>query len=103
MQRNKLTVLLHTLKRQDFHADYSDIVGLLCLARAFEGGESDIVSTHEVYNTLRKERPDVLRTLIAPIWYFDRKEEVSRGQDPYTRSSVFFLEPAGSKGRMFAK
>ena len=92
-----------TNKGQDFHADYSDIVGLLCLARAKSGGESDIVSTHHVYNTLRKERPDVLKTLASPIWYFDRKGEVSKGQEQWTRSSVFFLEPDGSDGRMFAK
>lgn len=90
-------------QRQDFHADYSDIVGLLCLARAEEGGESDIVSTHHLYNTLRKERPDVVKTLIEPIWYFDRKGEVSKGQEQWTRTSVFFLEPKGSKERMFAK
>ena len=94
-------LMLHS--RQDFHADYSDIVGLLCLARAKSGGESDIVSTHHVYNTLRQERPDVVKTLIEPIWYFDRKGEVSEGQEQWTRSSVFFLEPEGSKGRVFAK
>lgn len=102
-QNKVLTVPFRVSDRQDFHADYSDIVGLLCLNRALDGGESDIVSTHHVYNTLRRERPDVLRTLTAPIWYFDRKEEVSRGQEPYVRSSVIFLEPAGSKGRVFAK
>lgn len=87
---------------QYFHADYSDLVGLLCIARALEGGESDIVSSHHVYNVLRRERPDILKTLIQPIWHFDRKGEVSKGEDPYIRTSVFYLEPGG-EGRVYCK
>ena len=90
------------LRRQFFHADDSDLVGLLCIAQALEGGESDIVSSHQVYNVLRKERPDVLKALIEPIWYFDRKGEVSRGEEPYVRASVFYLEK-GQNGRVFSK
>ena len=88
--------------RQYFHADPSDIVGLLCIARALEGGESDITSVHNVYNTLRAERPDVLKTLTEPNWYFDRKGEVSRGEEPYIRDSVFYLEPK-ENGRVYCK
>lgn len=77
-------------------------MGLLCLARALEGGESDLVSTHQVYNALRAERPDVLKTLIKPIWYVDRKGETSEGQDPYIRTSIFYLEPRGSH-RVYCK
>ena len=87
---------------QYFHADDSDLVGLLCIARALEGGESDIVSSHHVYNILRRERPDVLKTLIQPIWHFDRKGEVSKGEDPYIRTSVFYLEPGGER-RVYCK
>ena len=87
---------------QYFHADDSDLVGLLCIARALEGGESDITSVHNVYNTLRRERPDVLKTLTEPIWYFDRKGEVSEGEDPYIRTSVFYLEPGGQR-RVYCK
>ncbi|GMG01067.1 unnamed protein product [Aspergillus oryzae] len=81
-------IVVLTESRQFFHADDSDIVGLLCIARALEGGESDIVSSHHVYNTLAKERPDVLKTLTEPIWYFDRKGETSKGQEEYIRTSV---------------
>ena len=79
-----------TNARQFFHVDDADIIGLLCLHRAQEGGESDIVSSHRVYNVLRKERPDVLETLAQPNWYFDRKGEVSEGDLPYTRCSIFY-------------
>ena len=87
---------------QFFHADDSDLVGLLCIAPALEGGESDIVSLHHVYNVLRKERPHILKTLTEPIWYFDRKGEASQGEDPYIRASVFYLEK-GQNGRVYSK
>jgi hypothetical protein len=91
-----------TYHSQFFHADDSDIVGLLCIARALEGGESDIVSSHHVYNTLAAERPDVLKTLTEPIWYFDRKGETSKGEDEYIRTSVVYLE-RGENGRVYTK
>lgn len=73
--------IYRTNARQFFHADPADVVGLLCLHKAIEGGESDVVSVHHVYNTLQKERPDVVETLTTPNWYFDRKGEVSKGQE----------------------
>ncbi|KAK2626063.1 hypothetical protein QTJ16_004325 [Diplocarpon rosae] len=94
--------IYRTNARQFFHADDSDIVGLLCIARALEGGESDIVSSHHVWNTLQQERPDVAETLTKPIWYFDRKGETSVGEEPYIRTSVFYLEK-GDHGRVYSK
>lgn len=94
--------IYRTTARQFFHADDSDIVGLLCVARSLEGGESDIVSVHHLYNTLQKERPDVLELLSKPIWYFDRKGETSHGQEEWIRTSILYLEPDG-KGRVYSK
>ncbi|QSZ29921.1 hypothetical protein DSL72_004439 [Monilinia vaccinii-corymbosi] len=94
--------IYRTNARQFFHADDADIVGLLCIARALEGGESDIVSSHHVWNTLQKERPDVAETLTKPNWYFDRKGEVSVGQEPYVRRPVFLIE-TGENGRVFSQ
>jgi len=82
--------IYRTNARQFFHADDSDIVGLLCIARALEGGESDIVSSHHVFNVLQRERPDVVKTLSTPNWYFDRKGETSKGQKEWIRTSVFY-------------
>lgn len=87
---------------QFFHTDDCDTVGLLCIARALEGGESDIASSHHVYNTLANERPDILRTLAEPIWYVDRKGETSQGQDEYIRTSVVYLE-RGATPRVYTK
>ncbi|PKX98452.1 TauD/TfdA family dioxygenase [Aspergillus novofumigatus IBT 16806] len=94
--------IYRTNARQFFHADDADIVGLLCIARALEGGESDIVSSHTVYNILARERPDVLKTLTQPIWYFDRKGETSKGQEEYIRTSVVYLE-RGDNPRVYTK
>ncbi|WWC70478.1 uncharacterized protein I206_104429 [Kwoniella pini CBS 10737] len=79
-----------TSARQFFHTDAADIVGLLCLAKAKEGGESDIVSAHHLWNTLQKERPDVAELLAKPDWYFDRKGETSEGQNEWIKKSVFY-------------
>ncbi|KAH8882328.1 Clavaminate synthase-like protein [Thozetella sp. PMI_491] len=94
--------IYRTTARQFFHADDGDFVGLLCLHRAAEGGESDIVSVHNVWNTLQQEHPDVAELLTKPIWYFDRKGEVSEGQQEYTRQPVLYLENGG-KGRLYSK
>ena len=94
--------IYRTNARQFFHADDCDIVGLLCCARALEGGESDIVSSHLVWNTIVREHPDVAETLTKPIWYFDRKGEVSQGEDPYIKTSIVYLEP-GTGGRVYLK
>jgi len=94
--------IYRTNARQFFHTDDSDIVGLLCIARALEGGESDIISSHHVYNLLRKNYPNVLKTLTEPIWYFDRKGEESQGDEPYIRQPVIYKEPSG-QGRVYCK
>ncbi|KAK5363562.1 hypothetical protein LTR20_003384 [Exophiala xenobiotica] len=84
--------IYRTNARQFFHADDSDVVGLLCIARAQEGGESDVACVHAVWNILQAEYPDVAELLTQPIWYFDRKGEVSVGEEPYIRTNVFYLE-----------
>ena len=68
------------------------------MAKALEGGESDIASTHNVFNTLQREHPDVVETMCTPNWYFDRKGEVGQGQDPWYKSAILFMEhdPSGN-------
>ena len=50
--------IYRTNARQFFHADDSDLVGLLCVAKALEGGESDLVS-HVAISRVRKTSPKV--------------------------------------------
>ncbi|KAF2466843.1 taurine catabolism dioxygenase-like protein TauD [Lindgomyces ingoldianus] len=94
--------IYRTNARQFFHADDSDIVGLLCVARALDGGESDIVSSHHVWNTLQRENPDVAEELTKPLWYFDRKGETSKGEEEWIKTSVFYLEK-GENPRVYSK
>lgn len=94
--------IYRTTARQFFHADPGDIVGLLCCHRAQEGGESDIVSVHHAWNVLQAEHPDVAELLTQPVWYFDRKGEVSEGEEEWIKTAVCFLEPRG-KGRVYCK
>ncbi|KAF4830874.1 Taurine hydroxylase-like protein SAT17 [Colletotrichum tropicale] len=82
--------IYRTQKAQTYHSDESDIVGLLCLHQAMEGGQSQVVSTHHIYNILRKERPDVLRQLCLPHWFYDRKGETSEGENEWMRTPGYY-------------
>ncbi|EAQ86213.1 hypothetical protein CHGG_07466 [Chaetomium globosum CBS 148.51] len=94
--------IYRTAARQFFHADDADLVGLLCVHRAQEGGESDVVSVHRVWNVLQAEFPEVAELLTRPVWYFDRKGEVSEGEQEWIRQPVVYLENGG-KGRVYCK
>lgn len=94
--------LYRTRARQSFHADEGDVVGLLCVHRAQAGGESDVVSVHRVWNVLQREHPDVAALLTRPVWYFDRKGEVSAGEQAWIRQPVVYLENGG-RGRLYCK
>ena len=79
-----------TSERLEFHTDGSDIVGLLCLRVAKEGGESAIVSSVTVYNEVLRRRPD-----LAPLYFdpfpLDRRNEEAPGDIP------FFPVPIGTR------
>jgi hypothetical protein len=77
-----------TAARQHYHADSCDIVGLLCLQSAKEGGLSSIVSSVTLYNEVMRRRPDLARVLSAPI-AIDRRGEVPAGRKPYFMLAVF--------------
>ncbi|KAF1946487.1 Clavaminate synthase-like protein [Clathrospora elynae] len=94
--------IYRTNARQFFHADDSDLVGLLCVAKALEGGESDLVSSHSVWNLLQREHPDVAELLTRPVWYFDRKGETSKGQQEWIKTAIFYLE-TGDRPRVYSK
>jgi hypothetical protein len=94
--------IYRTNARQYFHADDADLVGLLCVAKALEGGESDLVSSHAVWNELQRTEPDVARLLTEPVWYFDRKGETSVGEEEWIKTAVFYLED-GPNPRVYSK
>lgn len=76
------TRIYQTNARQSFHTDSADVVGLLCLAEAMEGGDSLLVSAETIYNRMRAERPDLLERLFDPI-ATDRRGEVPEGMAPF--------------------
>jgi hypothetical protein len=50
-----------------FHTDRCDVVGLLCVRQASQGGVSKLASSATVYNEIRKRRPDLHALLCRPI------------------------------------
>ncbi len=76
------TRIYQTSQRQTFHTDSADVVGLICLQDAQEGGLSLLVSAVSIYNRMRTERPDLLERLFDPI-ATDRRGEVPEGAKPY--------------------
>lgn len=79
--------IYQTAERQSFHTDSADIVGLLCLQPAREGGLSLLVSVTSIYNRMRVERPDLLALLFEPV-ACDRRGEVPPGAKPYLEIPV---------------
>jgi hypothetical protein len=71
-----------------FHTDSVDIVGLLCLRAAMEGGESTIISAATIHNEFLKQRPDLVKELYRPI-HRDRRGEVPEGKDPWWIMPIF--------------
>jgi hypothetical protein len=74
--------IYQTSARQTFHTDSTDVVGLLCIREAMEGGRSLLVSAVSIYNRMLAERPDLLALLFDPV-ATDRRGEVPEGMKPY--------------------
>jgi Taurine catabolism dioxygenase TauD, TfdA family len=86
--RDPNTRIYQTRERQTFHTDSSDVVGLLCLNEARQGGDSLLVSAVSIYNEFRRNRPDLLTYLFENI-ATDRRGEVPPGEKPYFTIPVF--------------
>jgi hypothetical protein len=83
-----LVRIYQTAERQTFHTDSCDVVGLLCLQAAREGGQSALVSSSTLWNEMRRRRPDLARLLLLPV-ATDRRGEVPAGAKPYFEIPVF--------------
>src|SRR6185369_12626283 len=70
-----------------FHTDGADMVGLLCLGTASDGGLSVIVSAPAVYNAIRHERPDLLEVL-ARGFFHHRRGEQGPGEPPVSSERI---------------
>ena len=74
--------IYQTNQRQTFHTDSSDVVGLLCLSEAAEGGISMLVSAASIYNEMLDRDEQLAHTLFEPV-ATDRRGEVPPGEDPF--------------------
>ncbi len=77
-----------TKARHLFHTDSCDVVGLLCLQPAKEGGLSSVVSSVTIFNEMLALRPDLVEVLEQPL-VVDRKGEIPAGKGPYYEMPIF--------------
>lgn len=88
----------NTNSKLDFHSDGSDIVGLICLKQAMEGGNSMIAHSIRTFRLLQQERPDLAECLMKPF-VFSRQGEEASDEPPYYRASII-----GEKnGKLFCR
>lgn len=77
-----------TTARLNFHCDFADLVGLLCLRTAKSGGLSTIVSSTTLWNEIVRTRPEFARSLMLPV-YYTRWGEIPAGREPYAEMRIF--------------
>ena len=77
-----------TRQHLPFHNDAADIVGLLCLHPAREGGLSRLVSSTAIYNAVLERSPDLMDVMTTPMC-IDRRGETPPGKLPYYRGAFF--------------
>ena len=77
----------NTNAKLDFHSDGSDIVGLICVKQAIEGGNSMVTHSIRAFRALQQERPDLAECLMRPF-VFSRQGEQASDEAPYYRASV---------------
>ena len=80
--------LYQTAERQTFHTDSTDVVGLLALSVAREGGDSLVVSAQAAYHAVASRHPELVDELFAAV-ATDRRGEVPPGADPWFNIPVF--------------
>ena len=77
----------------DMHTDACDVVAMMCLQAAIEGGFSGYVSAIAIYNEVLRRRADLMPILVRGF-YYHRFGEEEPGQGPVTedRIPVFSFE-----------
>ena len=71
-----------------YHSDSSDVVGLMCLRPAMEGGISTIASSAAIHNELLRIRPDLV-DLLYQVYPADNYGEQEETEAPYHYTSYF--------------
>ncbi|MEH6527077.1 MAG: TauD/TfdA family dioxygenase [Sneathiella sp.] len=79
---NPLVRRYRTSGNIDFHCDAADVVGLLCINAARDGGQSRITSSIAIFNALFDQSPELIPRLFEPF-AVDRRGEENPGQKGY--------------------
>ena len=77
----KTTRVYETNLYLPYHSDPSDVVGLLCVRKARQGGLSSLVSVAAIYNEILDKHPEYLG-LYYRMWYFAHLCEDLPGLSP---------------------
>lgn len=72
----------------DLHTDGADIVGLLCLKQAPEGGENQLCSAVAVFNKVIEDNPAAAQHLLETEYCIDWRGEEQPGEKPYYKSRL---------------
>ena len=75
-----------------FHSDSSDIVSLMCLRPAKEGGASCLVSGAEIYNEILRRRPDLAPLLLEPFHWDWRRQDPRSPANTYSSPIVSIVD-----------
>lgn len=86
----------------NYHCDPTDLVGLLCVRKAREGGVSTIVSTPAIFNEILREHAEHLPVLLRGFCY-DRKAEQWPGEAAVTERIPVFAPRGGRVSCRYAR
>lgn len=75
-----------------YHSDSSDVVALMCLRPAKEGGLSCLVSGAQIYNEILERRPDLAPLLLEPFHWDWRRQDHNAPADTYTSPIVSLVD-----------
>lgn len=74
-----------------YHADRTDVVALLCVRPARQGGLSRVVSSRQLHDLVVSERLESADILYRPLPH-DRRGEERPGEPPWSEIPVFFRD-----------
>ena len=74
--------------RQILHTDMEAVLGMLCVRRASEGGESRLASAVAIHDEIRASRPDLLAPLLKGFPIGWGEEPPDRPTDGYSEYDV---------------
>ncbi|MDB5444843.1 MAG: taurine dioxygenase [Phenylobacterium sp.] len=76
--------------RLNYHSDSSDVVALMCLRSAKEGGASSLISSTNLYNEILARRPDLAGLLFQP-WHTDWRAQDGDAPKPTYESPMISI------------